>query len=462
MTESTSTSQPRNGQPHTPGTFSAGEALFASRTSWLLACVSGFLVLLAVVMALYGQKRYDTSATPKHSYSNHVLGHKALTSFLRQFNINVVRMHSPRRLVHAKAPLFLIEPIGRLTFDNKTISLSHVVKQRLDAGLSTVLVMNKWNRTRGPGKGDTYRRVSSVSIEFALNQMLPKTLSQQMSVFQERIERKSDGKKLEWTSLKEVWNPTGELASRKDQAQLSLSVAGPQFFSVLTPENWEVLLGQRNRALLLRYRNAQGGSLLLLSDPDLIHNFNLQRGENSVALLGMVRDVLKADTILVDEVFHNQVKQFSLARELGRFPRSLLVIHGLLLWLLFVWAGSRRFGKPVQLEQARQHGPKEVIEITSWVLVCGQKPSRLASLYVRRVLEDLAERLGLGHMGTPRQLEQIDTLAERWGTPPEAADLYNKAVALNQRQRASWSEVMRLVRRAWSFREKLLHHRSNQ
>lgn len=458
MSDKTTPSQ-RGGQAQGPGSFQVGQALFASRTSWALASISAFLVILAVVMALYGQKRYDSSATRRHSYSSYVLGHKAFVSFMQRLKVQVLRVHNPRRLERVTAPLFLIEPLTRLNFDNNSITLSYVVKQRLKTGLSTVLVLPKWYLVKREIGNEKYRRYSSVSVETILNTCLPAEISNQMTVFQERIERQGPKQLLKWTKLEEVWNPTGALVAHPSQVRLSLSLVGPQFFSVLTSENWEVMLGQRNRAQVLRYKSPSGGKLILVSDPDLLHNFNIQRGDNAAVLMGITRDLLRSDTVLVDEVFHNQVRQFSLAQELGRFPRSLLVLHGLLLWLLFVWAGSRRFGKPVQVEQAREHGPKEVIEITSWVLVCGQKPSRLASLYIHRVLEDVADRLGLGHMGTQRQLEQMDILAQRWNIPPEGTELYHKAVALNQRQRATWSEVMRLVRRAWSFREKLLHHR---
>lgn len=434
-------------------TVNFGEALFSSKTSWALASISGFLVLFAVIMALYGAKPYDTSATLSHSYSSHVLGHRAWVEFLQQSQIHVLRVHSPQQLVSVGSPLFFLEPLLQPPKQHTIQALSSVLLQRLQKGRHSIVVLPKWQRTKTGHSPSTYQLRHARSVQTDMAKMLPASLSIPL-VSQHSIVRKTPSPSSQnpaWFEQQVTWNGI-------QTTRVQLKMLDTQTFSI-QDSSWRIWLGNRQQAWMISHVSPQGGTLFLISDPDLIHNFNIHRADHAAVSWAFIRDILKTDTILVDEVFHHQIKQFSLTEELGRFPRSLLIFHALALWILMAWAGIIRFGKPISLEQQRHHGPQEIIQITSWVIVCGSKPSRLAGRYVQKVLDDLADRLGLGHLHSPQKFEQIDEIASRRSIRPEAVELFQRASSLQQHP-GSVLEAIRMAQRAWFFRHQLIHHHS--
>jgi hypothetical protein len=245
-------------------------------------------------------------------------------------------------------------------------------------------------------------------------------------------------------------------AVRVDGALGSYEIFGPWLqWLAIGESNSEPVLAERDDALVVRALAHGPGKVLIVADPDILHSFNVQRGDHADLWLRLIRDYLASDTVVVDEVFHGHGELPSLAAALGRFPTVLLPLHALLLALLVVAAGLRRFGPPRALPHAFGRGPSEAIAAGASVLIAGLSSAELAQSYVARVLEDLGLRLGISEPGDTALAMRIDALAARRGCRPRAAFLNEWAQKLRS-GRAGVRESLRLARAAWIFRRQLL------
>jgi hypothetical protein len=200
-------------------------------------------------------------------------------------------------------------------------------------------------------------------------------------------------------------------------------------------------------------RRADG--VLVVSDPDLVHNWNLQRADHARVALDVVREAGEGDAVAIDEVFHGHGERRSLGAALGEVPTVYVTAHALGVLLLVVWIGSRRFGRAQDLAKLG-HGPAESIAVSAFVLSEGRPIETLAARYVHEQLADLAERLGLAPGRSPaEQAAHIDRVAARRGVEkPSAASLLARAGALGR----SPAEALALCQAAHDLRGRLFAH----
>jgi hypothetical protein len=188
-----------------------------------------------------------------------------------------------------------------------------------------------------------------------------------------------------------------------------------------------LLVHERGGVLIARH-----GSTIVVSDPDLAHSWNLQRGDHAQIWVDLAGS---SDAIAIDEVFHGHGQQRSLAAALGEMPTVLLTAHALFVLLVVVWLGSARFGSVRDLDPPR-HGPAESIAVSAFVLAEGRPIGTLTESYVRELIADLAVRLGLAP-GRPidQQIAHVDAIATRRGEGQRAATLLRRAEALGAHTR---------------------------
>jgi hypothetical protein len=89
------------------------------------------------------------------------------------------------------------------------------------------------------------------------------------------------------------------------------------------------------------------GDLYVLSDPDLLANHGLVRGENAALVLAFLTRIKGSGAIVFDETIHGHRLEPSFFRELGRFPLVLVAVQLLLLFAVLLWTASARFGAAV-------------------------------------------------------------------------------------------------------------------
>lgn len=104
------------------------------------------------------------------------------------------------------------------------------------------------------------------------------------------------------------------------------------------------------------------GDLWLLSDPDLLANHGLGRGDNAALVVGLLDHLRQDGAIVLDETLHGHRQHASVWELLGRFPLVLLPLHLLLLLGLGLWAGIGRFGAPLPAPRALAAGKAFLID----------------------------------------------------------------------------------------------------
>ena len=403
-----------------------------ARRAVLVVGLISFIGTVAVL--LYGGDLVEPDPGPRDSYGRGVLGHRALYQTLDALGFSVTRLRRGR-YTRVRPPVLFIEPAMEAHIQGKKrFELDKVLQQRADESLSSIVVLPKWRCAGDPVGSPLVTPEKDGAAEAVLGAAFPDE---------------------ERPRVKRASTPAARPVEHEAEGLLgdfSFRVAWLQ--TVPAPPDAEVLLETDQGALVLRHPST---GTLVITDPDLLHNWNLQRTGNTGIVAALLRRVLRTDTVYVDEVFHGHGKELSLGQALGSWPAVLLSAHGLALALLFLWAGLTRFGPPRAPDSgAPRRGPAEMIDTSAAVLAAGQPPGLLASEYIHIVLHDLAERLGAHESATPAaRTALVDRAAERAGRPHAASRLLSLAGALVASPRSA-AAALRGAREAWDLYELLL------
>ena len=164
----------------------------------------------------------------------------------------------------------------------------------------------------------------------------------------------------------------------------------------------------------------------VLSDPDIIENHGLAKGQNAaftVALLNAMRS--EDGNVVFDETIHGMVNIVdSPFKKLFQFPYVIILLLGLAAAALLLWATTSRFGKPRQEPPAFDLGKGRLIANTASLLDRAGHHAFVMRRYVRETLRD-AGRL----FHAPRQLDDdqlaawLDRIGESRGIKAKSADI---------------------------------------
>jgi hypothetical protein len=390
--------------------------IFGPRTRAAIWIVTGVSVIATLAAVLGGPKVARPISTERDSYGAAPLGSRAFVETLEALGMHVLRER--RGELGGRAPLLLIEPeSAEAIVDGERRELATTLSRRADQGLPTVLVLPKWSYAYGeaspdPGAGE----VLSIALPGA--------------------------------TLDHEGAPTDPLTSSSASGSLGDYALSLPFVQTIQGASAEVLLARGEDALVVR----RGDGLIVVSDPDLLHNWNLQRADHARLMLDVIRLAGADDAVTIDEVFHGHGEQRSLATALGERPTVFLTAQALLVVLLIVWIGSRRFGPPREAAPIG-HGPAESIAVSAFVLAEGRPRATLAEAYVREVIAELAERLGLPPgQSIAAQAAHVDRIAARRGEETRAAALLARASALS---RGDTRTPLALARETQGFRRRM-------
>lgn len=344
---------------------------------------------------LSGEQFVDPAPTTTDSYGKGPLGHRAFVETLQTLGVHVSRQRRGR-LEETRHPLWIIEP-GRekQKLSGRLYELDKVLEERQKRELFTVVVLPKWRFESSSGEP---RAVPDEAHTNRIAELL-------------EMQAVHRGDSADGSQLRPV---DGPLATGDMEVPWPQLVEAESLQPLLQDEQGGVLVGRRDY-------------LFVVADPDLLHNFNLHRQAHAEWLVDMVRTRMAADAIVIDEIFHGHGQERSLLRAMGQRPALWATLHLVLVCLLLVMAGSRRFGPPREIEETTGRGPRKLIEVASGVLAAGQRPNVLAASYTRQLLEDLAQRLRISARTPAERAESIDRIAQRRGLSLRAVALLKDA-----------------------------------
>ncbi len=195
------------------------------------------------------------------------------------------------------------------------------------------------------------------------------------------------------------------------------------------------------------------GTLFVLSDPDLIANHGLHRGDNAELVIEIVRAIKTPGAIVFDETSHGHRLAPSIWTEAGRFPLVLVPVHLLLVLALVLWTAAGRFGSPRVAAPPIGAGKRFLIENIINLLQRGGRHAPSLRRYLRQRVRLAAER-----QHAPRGLGDEpcrDWLLSRMPAGAARSEL----IELLQRppEDMSPAEALQVARRVYEITEEKLH-----
>ncbi len=386
--------------------------------------LASFLLLL---FSFIGTLVYYNIAIPGKevhtSFGTSHLDHRAFFEFLKAMKINVQRLRcgEPGSIPY---PVFFIEPSAYTKAGKKRLRLKRIIRERLERGLYTILVLPKWERRPGG-----YKLIPKKEIENMLTTVLPVHFLASPKI----TRKKRAGKTKGWEEFDGLF----------------LDLPFPQS---LDPEGrGRVLLGREGEAyaIILRER------LVIVSDPDLLHNFNIQKGDNAFFWRLLIRNCILSNRVIIDEIFHGLYKERSLQALLGSMPGILVSVHLVLLSLALLMAGFYRFHPGEKEKPPLGRSPLEMVGTGGILLGRGTGIIALANDYAEKLVMRSAEKIGMKEFRDGKTAaEFLDRIGERKGLEPIASSLLSSLEKPStwKHQGVSYD----LVSRLWIYNNKVL------
>ena len=391
----------------------------AARMRWL--ALGALLSLLAgfYLLATPGQESSRRSIGAD-GYSRSAIGHRGLIRLLREEGEVVVQM----RMARALGPcglLVVAEPQELSKTDSARLT------GWIESAPATLVVLPKRTGNIDPRKPNWVG-----SVEVMPTSEVTAVLDQIGECIDETAPRL-----LRPEAIGGPWHGPGEWP-------IEVELQPP--FQLLDPARVEPILWCDQGVLLGRL-----GSVVVLSDPDLLANHGLARGSNAATVLAILRHLRRDGAFVFDETLHGHALEPSIWHAAGRFPAVLIVVHLLLLTALVLWIASGRFGPIHAAPAAIAAGKRFLIDNTAALLrragSHGPSLRRYARQRMRRTAEALHAPRGLGdeacrdfvlrRIADPERRQQLQKLLARDAVEVPRAEAVSLA-----RQIRRWTEEM--------------------
>lgn len=353
------------------------------RVRIVLVVIAAISMLFAVVLAMSTDARDKVSSVDTDTFSKSALGHHALVSWLRQARQDVLvsRWRSQDRLSSDNL-LVLLEPHLAQDKDGK-------VRDELEALLAgaktTLLVLPRRDGVQA-ADGEWISHVTEVK-EADHRELLP------------MLDLGSGLVTLPEALAPGAWRVYDDALNGMPPTLESPQLLKGSGLSPIIETDAGVLLG--------KVRNTRsGGALYVLTDPDLIANHGLHRGQNAALVLAIFKLINAQDgVIVIDEVIHGYRQPPSLGRMLLTFPLVLATIQVFLILLVVLWASVGRFGPARRSSLKAAFHEQFYVQNTAELLEHGGHSAYMLERYVWMVIEQIGRQLN-----APPELDRPELL----------------------------------------------------
>jgi hypothetical protein len=150
------------------------------------------------------------------------------------------------------------------------------------------------------------------------------------------------------------------------------------------------------QGILIGEVREHGRRLVVLSDPDLIANHGIARGDNAQIFVSLIENMRSGHdgTVVFDEFIHGySPRPFHMLGILFQFPFVLVTAQAGLGIALLAWAAAGRFGAPRELPPAIDAGRRSLIDAGAVLVSRNGDRSALASRYYEEMIRDAASSL---------------------------------------------------------------------
>ena len=252
------------------------------------------------------------------------------------------------------------------------------------------------------------------------------------------------------------WN-AGAWTARPFIDNIQLLPTGELEPLVACPEG--ILLGQLKKKRDWTDEEVCLGDLVILTDPDLLANHGLLKGNNA-RLAAKIIDYLGTDrsVVVFDETLHGHEVTPSVFRSFFRIPLVFVLLQVLLTVGAFLWLANGRFGAPRRAAPVMGRGLDFLIDNTAELLEFGGHGSFVLGRYYRAVVASVCRRLHLDPPGSSAaastRLASI-TAVRSPGFEFEKMAVEVPTVALDSKARQR--EVLSLARAVHRWQQEMTH-----
>ncbi len=397
----------------------ADGAPFATRTVWWLIAVGALSFAGASIFTVLNDRVRSTGA---NAFSVSAIGHRALVETLERLGVPVIvsRYRSAEK-ARPGTVLVVAEPTNRGQTDAEFESLFYapdvlyVLPTRQGEPADD---MPAWLRSVDwVGLGDVDRALHVVHSGGG-------------------IER-HDGQ-VRWTANRLGPNP------EIDQPQL---IVGSSLTPIVASDGG-ILVGETRRG---------DNRIWVLSDPDILANHGLARGDNAALAMALLDGLRRpGGAVVFDETHHGFVQRPSLWRSAFRLPFAIVSVEALIAMAVLMWAAAGRFGAPVPVPRPYKSGKAALIDNAANLLETGGVAGDVFARYVASVQRDVARRLHAPRRLDARELvDWLDRIGRARGLDETLGALMREADDLMQRARADDARLLRVARRLNRWRQEI-------
>lgn len=415
----------------------AKEPVFSPRTvAILIAC--GILAFAGAAYFSVFDEQPGTSGT--NVYSTSAIGHRAFLELLQRRGIpTVVSRNNSAEKAGRKALLILAEPGLQPG--------SYGLAER------TLLVLPKWGADADPAHPGWVRDLAFQhikAVEHVIRQFDPRVV-----VIREPVT-------IGWneTSAASVRRFNGGRVGDESLTNRIRSRAMPEIdgLQLIRSSVIEPIVSARE-GILIGAVKAQGRTLFVVSDPDLLSNAGIGRGDHAALMLDMI-DLMRPNdgAVIIDEVIHGFFQTPSLWRTLFQLPFLAATVTAFAALGILAWAASSRFGAALPAPQPASATESDLIENAIDLLQQAGHEQEVARAYPGIVLRELAHQFHAPrNLTAAERIRWVDRLGATRGIAPSFDELDREAAAAALENTSGGTRLLHALQRLHQWKRELLH-----
>ncbi|HBL31536.1 MAG TPA: hypothetical protein DD490_32335 [Acidobacteria bacterium] len=413
---------------------------------WVIGiAVASFLA--ALVLSGIGGNLESRETAGASSFSYSAIGHRALVEMLSALGLGVVSRRSQGGGgLGPQTPLVLAEPALE---DGPPELRERITAARNEAGKAQavlVLVLPKWRGEPGdrrPGWVGAVGLRPEEETTAALENLGEGELAEL------RIVRAGEAERRTCTAR----GAEGPRSFTFEADFPQLAAASAALKPVVTC-NGLLLVGRRK---LL----PPGPEVLVITDPDVLNNQGLARGDHAALMEWIFLEQLEARGALFDETIHGFSRSRGLLAEAFRFPLLPASLQALLLTGIVLWAGMGRIGKPLPAPRALAAGKDVLIDNTATLLTSGGHVADSLARYHRQTVQAVAGALFLpADLPADVLQRRLQDVSEHRGIRIDLAAIERRVPALDDGRDAA-ARALDIARRLHRWRREMTHGQRN-
>ena len=411
------------------GPSPSGDGVFSLRAVVLLIAAGLFAFTTAALVAIYADPQTEgTYGTNAYSYS--AIGHKAWAEILEDLEVPVLlsRNDSAAKAYDGGSLLVLAQP-QRSPEALETLGLMYDTDRVL-------LVLPRWFGFPDHPNRQWIKFLREMKIEEV----------------QKILDVVDEDATLVRTEDAQDWNATDwPIRPSLDGAQLIKS-------DQITP------IVYSDAGVLLGEYNWGGTTVWVLSDPDVVMNSGIGRGDNAAFAVNLVEALLPSGGAAVfDETIHGFTLSPDLWKAMLSFPLNLALLQSLFAAAVLVWAAAGRFGAPLPPRARLKAGKEVLIANTASLFEYSGNLTDILRRYHETCLRDLGR-----HMHIPRDIEGaalaqwLNQVGEARGTNLSYSDVRSEVAAATEGPNSAVPTLLRAALRLYRWKQEMIHgHRAD-